>query len=122
MLNVKIAFKILEKGERAYPGYQAITCHMVFDVKADGTRKARYVAGGHLAYTDAITYSSVVSKDSIRILLLIAALNGLYILSCDKINAYLNAKPREKVYFIAGDKHGVNKGCVIIIVRALYGY
>jgi hypothetical protein len=90
-------------------------------VKSDGTRKARYVAGGHLATTDSITYSSVVSKDSIRILLAVAALNGLNILSCDIINAYLNAKPREHVYFIAGEEFGVDMGRIIIVVRALYG-
>ena len=121
MNNVQVAFKMLEKGARPYPGYQHITCHIIFDVKSDGTRKARYVAGGHLAVTDAITYSSVVSKDSIRILLVIAALNGLHLLSCDIVNAYLNAKPREHVYFVAGDEFGENAGRIIIVVRALYG-
>eukprot|EP00957_Ditylum_brightwellii_P132163 10077067-Ditylum_brightwellii.AAC.1 len=48
-------------------GYQEIKCHMIFDIKMDGnfTRKARYVAGGHM--TDppsSITYSSVVSRES----------------------------------------------------------
>jgi len=121
MKNVQVAFKMLDRGVRPYPGYQRITCHIIFDVKSDGTRKAPYVAGGHLAYTDAVTYSSVVSKDSIRILLVVAALNGLDILSCDIMNAYLNAKPRERVYFIAGDEFGDDKGRIIIVVRALYG-
>ena len=58
-------------------GYQEIRNHIVFDVKMDFTRKARYCAGGHT--TDApvgITYSSVVSRDSVRIGLLAAALHG----------------------------------------------
>ena len=36
-----------------------------------------------------ITYSSVVSRDSVRIALTIAALNGLDILAFDIHNAYL---------------------------------
>ena len=83
---------------------QKITCHMVFDVKMDFTRKARFMAGGHL--TDdptTITYSSVVSRDSVRITLAIAEQNGLDVLCCDVGNAYLNAPCREKVWFLGGD-------------------
>ena len=55
-------------------GYKQITCHLVFDIKLDGsfTRKARFVANG--SRTEApksLTYSSVVSRDSIRIAFLI---------------------------------------------------
>ena len=32
----------------APPGYKRITAHLVFDVKHDLRRKARFVAGGHL--------------------------------------------------------------------------
>ena len=53
--------------------------------------------------------------------MVIAALNGLHLLSCDIVNAYLNAKPREHVYFVAGDEFGENAGRIIIVVRALYG-
>jgi len=95
---------------------------MIFDVKLDGTSKARYVAGGHLTDTpSSITYSTMVSRDSIRILLVVAALNGLDVLSCDIQNAYLNARPREKVFFTAGEEFGESRGHVVIVVRALYG-
>ena len=53
-----------------------------------------------------ITYSSVVSRDSTRIALTVAALNGLYLLDCDIQNAYLNAKCREKIWTIAGPEFG----------------
>jgi len=96
---------------------------MIFDVKMDLTRKARFVAGGH--QTDPpkeSTYSSVVSRDSVRIAFLIAALNNLDILSADVQNAYLNAPTKEKVYTTAGLEFGaVNKGRFVLIVRALYG-
>ena len=76
--NVKVAFQLLEEGERVPPTYQEITCHLIFEVKFDLRRKARYVAGGHLTETpSSMTYSSVVSRESIRIAFLVAALNGL---------------------------------------------
>ena len=105
-------------------GYQEVRCHMIFDIKMDGkfTRKARFVAGGHT--TDppsSITYSSVVSRDSVRICFTIAALNGLDCMSCDIGNAYLNAPCREKIWTVAGTEFGSNKGKVMVITRALYG-
>jgi hypothetical protein len=59
-------------------GFQEITCHLIFDVKMDFTRKARFVAGGHTTEPPAsVTYASVVSRDSVRLAFLIAALNGM---------------------------------------------
>ena len=105
-----------------YVGFQEISCHMIFDVKMDLTRKARFVAGGHLTEPPAsITYSSVVTRDSIRIAFLVAALNNLDITACDVGNAYLNAPCREKIWFIAGPEFGSQQGMVVKIVRALYG-
>ena len=68
-----------------------------------------------------LTYSTVVSRDSVRIILMIAALNGLEISSCDIQNAYLTAPCREKIYFIAGPELGSDQGKIMIIRRALYG-
>ena len=103
-------------------GYKEIRCHMIFDIKMDFTRKARYVAGGHLADAPSSqTYASVVSRDSVRIALMIAALNELDVFSADIQNAYLNAKSREKLWCRAGKEFGPNEGCVVVIVRALYG-
>ncbi|KAI2506538.1 Reverse transcriptase (RNA-dependent DNA polymerase) [Fragilaria crotonensis] len=110
----------LAKGK--YVGFQEIKCHMIFDVKMDLTRKARFVAGGHMTEPPAsITYSSVVSRDSVRIAFMLAALNDLDVLACDIGNAYLNAPCREKVWFVAGPEFGSRQGTVIRIVRALYG-
>lgn len=74
-------------------GYQEIKCHVIFDVKMDFTRKARFMAGGHMTETPgSLTYSSSgVSRDSIRIAFLIAGLNKLGVLVGDVTNAYLNA-------------------------------
>ena len=71
------------------------------------TWKACFVADGHVPDPPtSITYASVVSRDSIRIALLIVALNDLYILATDVGNAYINADTKEKAYFIAGKKFG----------------
>ena len=62
MKNVAVAFKFFDHGEKMPIGFKEITCHMIFDVKFDLTRKARYVGGGHLTkVSPSMSYSSVVS-------------------------------------------------------------
>jgi len=123
MTNNKAAFQFLDDNERVPVGYKWIKCHMIFDVKMDFTRKARFVAGGHMTNPPkSITYSSVVSRDSVRIAFLLAALNDVDILSTDIGNTYLNALPREKVFTTAGPEFGSeSEGKSVLIVCALYG-
>ena len=123
MRNVQVALDVREDGVVPV-GHKEITCHLVFDIKSDTfQRKARFVAGGHR--TDPpkdSTYSSVVSRDSVRLFFLLAALNDVDVLACDIQNAYINAETKEKVWFRAGSELGANnKGKVVVIVRALYG-
>ena len=107
------------------PGYSFCSTHMIFDIKMDGkfTRKARLVADGHKTEApSSLTYSSVMSRDSVRIAFMIVALNDLDVCACDIGNAYLNANCREKLWTIAGAEFGPeDKGKVMIIARALYG-
>lgn len=125
MKNVRIAFEAFEGSESDIPiGYQKIACHMIFDVKMGENfrRKARMVAGGHMTEApSSITYSSVVSRDSVRIALTIAALNNLKVLACDIQNAYLTAPCREKIWTIAGPEFGSERGQIMLVTRALYG-
>ena len=125
MKNVRPAFDPFEGKESDIPiGYQKIDCHMIFDIKMGENfrRKARLVAGGHTTDTPAaLTYSSVVSRDSVRIALTIAALNDLKILACDIQNAYLTAKCRELIWTVAGPEFGSEQGKIMIVVQALYG-
>ena len=68
-----------------------------------------------------MTYSSVVSRDSVRLAFMIAALNDLDVSSTDIGNAYLNAECREKVWFkVALECGEEDVGKVMIITRALY--
>jgi hypothetical protein len=103
-------------------GFTEIECHMIFDIKMDFSRKARFVAGGHMtAAPSSITYSSVVSRDSVRLAFVIAALNGLDVMMCDIGNAYLNAPCREKIWFKGGPETGDDQGKVLEMKRAIYG-
>jgi Reverse transcriptase (RNA-dependent DNA polymerase) len=120
--NIRVAFHILEPGEEPPPGYKQIPLRMIFDIKMDFTHKARLVAGGHM--TDppsSITYSSVLSRETVRIIFVVAALNELELTAADIGNAYLNAYTTEKVYVITGPEFGHEASCVALIVRALYG-
>ena len=96
---------------------------MIFDVKMNGLAwKARLVARGHTTDTpSSITYSSVVSRDSVRIAFLMAALNDLDVMSADIGNAYLNVPNKEKIWTVAGPEFGTEQGAVFIITCVLYG-
>lgn len=115
MKNVMIAFRFLDPNSKSPVGYKWIKCHMIFDVKMDFTRKARFVAGGHMTNPPtSLTYSSVISRDSVRIAFLLATLNDIDILAADVGNAYLKTT--------AGPEFGPElQGRFIIVVRALYG-
>ena len=127
MKNVDIAFELYDgdTNDLTAEGYQFVKCHMIYDIKMGENfrRKARMVAGGHMTEApSSVTYSSVVSRDSVRIALTIAALNGLSTLACDIQNAYLTAPCREKkIWTEAGPEFGSRCGRKMLIVRALYG-
>jgi len=103
-------------------GWKKINVHLIFAVKHDLRRKARLVAGGHLTEPpkDSV-YSGVVSLRSIRLIALLAELNGMKFWAADIGNAYLEAKTKEKVYIIAGPEFGPLQGHTLVIYKALYG-
>jgi hypothetical protein len=124
MKNVMIAFEECEGNPLKLIGYQEITGHLVFDIKLGENfrRKARYCADGHKTKPPAaVTYSTVVSRDSVRLVLLIAALNELDVLGADVQNAFLTAPNKEKCWIKAGPEFGDNQGKIYIVARALYG-
>ena len=80
--------------------------------------KSHYVAGGHRTKNPvAVTYRSVVSRDYVKIALLLAGLHNLDIVSGDIQNVRLTAPNKEKVYCIAGSEFGSDQGKVMIITR-----
>ena len=112
-----IVFEILEPGQKAPPGWQKATGHIIFEVKMDFTRKARWVKDGHK--TPDLTTSSfagVVSRESIRISLTYAGLLGLPVIGGDIQNAYLQAPISEKNFIVCGPEFGFeNVGRVAFI-------
>ena len=93
MKNVKLAFNILNYGEMAPRDHQFVKCHMIFDIKMENfRRKVRLVAGGHMTTAPAaVTYASVVSRETVHIDLTLAALNDLEVKCGDVLNAYITA-------------------------------
>ena len=123
MRNIGIAFELLEDGQRAPPIWHLVTGHLIWDVKMDFTRKARWVLDGHKTPDATIsTYAGVVSRESVRIAFTYAALNGLDVCAADIRNAYLQAPSSRKDYIVCGPEFGLeNIGKVALIHRALYG-
>lgn len=123
MNNLRVAFDILEDKRSLPPGYTKSSGHIIFDVRMTLERKARWVKDGHKTRNpDNCTYAGVVSRESVRIALTTAALNGMKVCACDIQNAYLQAPSSEKHYVICGPEFGLeNVGKYAIIVRALYG-
>ncbi len=119
--DVRVAFKILLDGQSAPIGYQKIHCHLIFDVKMeDFHRKARLVAGGHKTEAPAtITYASIVSRETVRFTLLMAALNDLEVKVGDVLNAYITTPITAKVWMVLGTEFGSDSGKSAIIVCTL---
>jgi hypothetical protein len=94
----------MENNRPPPPNYQEIRCHMIFYVKMeDFRRKAWFVSGGHTTDTPhAMTYASVVSRESVISALTLAALNDLDVKMADIESAYLTAPITEKVWTVLG--------------------
>ena len=86
-------------------------------------RKARWVVDGHKTpIPEWSSFSGVVSRESVRIAFIYAALNGLPDCAPDIRNAYLQAPASEKHYVVCCSVFGFkNIMKIAVIVRALYG-
>ena len=99
---------MLEPGQEVPPGYTFLDTHMVFDIKLGSLhRKCRLVADRHKSETPpAWTYLSIIHGDSVRIVLTLAALNGLEVVARDIQNVYLNAPNKERSLMKCGPEFG----------------
>ena len=116
------SFRDLGSGGSPGKGYKKIKVRLVFDVKAEGRRKARLVARGDMSpESEESVYSSVATLHSLHIVIFLAVLNGLQLMQGDIGNAYLESYTQEKVYFTAGPVFRHLAGHNYIIDKALYG-
>ena len=68
-----------------------------------------------------MTYASIVSRETVQIVLMIAALNDLKVKASNVQNTYLTAPCEEKIYTRLGKEFRVDKDKITVIVYALYG-
>ena len=68
-----------------------------------------------------LTYSSVVSRYSVRIYLKFSTFNYLLVLACDIHNYYLTPKLREKIWTVAGPYFVPEQVKAMLVLRVLYG-
>jgi hypothetical protein len=88
----------------------------------DGSTTRLVLNGAKHDVPKEMTFSSNVSRDSVRIAFTRAALNGLDILAADIQNVYLSAPTEERLYVVAGLEFQPNlRGQPAKIVRALFG-
>ena len=96
---------------------------MIFAIKMEDLRQnARLVMGGHMMEAvNTLTYASIVSRETVRIVLTIAALNDLEVKTADVQNTILTAPCSELIHMTLGSEFGEDQGKTVVLVRALYG-
>ena len=96
MKNNIIGFDVREEGKAPPRGYREMMANITFDVNlyAGFTLKFRYVTDRHKVYTsNLMAYESMLSRDSVRIVLMLEYLNVLDVMFFDSQSAYLDKKP-----------------------------
>ena len=95
---------------------------MIYDVKFDGRRKARFVTGGNLTVDPGEdAYAGVIAPEAVRLGMFAAVHNNLQVLAADIGNAYLHAKTSERLYTILGNEYGAMSGIVLVFDKGLHG-
>ena len=123
MYNIGVAFEILEDGKTAPAGYTKVSGDLIWSVKMDFTRKARWVFHRHKT-PDPVgsNYAGVVSRESVRIPFTSAAINELDVCMEDIRNAYLQSPTSQEHYILCGPEFGMENVCKVAIMhRAVYG-
>lgn len=100
-----VVLQLLEWNEPIPVHPTHINYHFIFNMKFNLTRKVRCVVGGHRkkVVPPKHIYASVVSRYSIRIEFLVAALNDVNILTRDIGDVYLNTSYKKKVHVTIED-------------------
>ena len=123
MNSIGVAISFIRDGAVTPPGLTKTSGHVIFDVKMDFRRKARWVLDGHKTpEPTTANYAGVVSRESVRIAFTYAAMMGLPVMAGDIKTAYLQAPTSENHYIICGPEFGMeNEGKRARVRRAIYG-
>ena len=79
---------------------------MVFDINGGFLQKE--VGGGMTHTMDIISYSSVVTRETLWIALTMTALHDLEVTAVDVLNTYVTPSSREKIWMVLGSEFGDN--------------
>ena len=123
MKKIKGAFKLYE-GNINFSWISKYSYSIFFNIKLGGNfrQKARiFVDGNRAEPPSQVAYSCTVSRDSVKICLIISALNDLDIQASNIENRYITATCRENLENILGKESGYNQGKPLKIARELYG-
>jgi hypothetical protein len=115
LLGSSVFFQVCQKASSRRPISET------FDVKMDGfARKCRMVAGGHTTEApETLTCARAASRESVRIVLTMAALNDLEVKAADIQHAHLTAPVSEKMWTRLGREFGSDSGKIAVVVRVL---
>jgi len=114
-------FEVFKTSDSIPVDHSRLRCIMVFDIKLDGTHKARLVADGSGTPLYEDVYSSFVAPEHVSLAMLVATINNLEQDMIDLENAYLHALTKELAYTILPDGYGDLRGKVLIFHKTLYG-
>ena len=108
LIYVRVAFEVLPDGKSVPIGHQIVQCCLVLDVKMEDVRcRARLLAGGQMTKAPAtITHASDVSRETVRMVLMIAALNDFEVKLDDILNSYAQTPVTKKVSSTLGSAFG----------------
>lgn len=89
----------------------------------DLPRKAHFIACGHTTDPpNSMTCDSAVSRESVRITLLLVSLNNVELITGNIAGAHIHTPTTEKLVHRVGGEYGsIINGTVLVMVRALYG-
>ena len=93
-------FEALQDGIISHPDHQFMCCSIIFDVKMeDFCHKFWLIGRGHMTRAPStLTYASIVSKDTICMVLLLAAQNDNKIWSTVDLNTYITMPCQENIW------------------------
>ena len=122
--NVKVVFEISPDEKKLSIGHQYVQCNIVFNTKEEDFRwKTQLVAKGNMTKAPAnIMNTTVVSRETLKIALIIATLYNCEFKCGDILNTYIQAPVTEKAWTILDPEIGKDTSdCLSIIWPQLLG-